>query len=171
MILESSARPTTAWTARAALRSVSRARAGRRRQPPRRATSRAGSCDGSERRPPHPTHVQAAAPPGLAPVLPRAGLVVSEKGPLVEVLCKPKILPLKSVTLQKLEELEVRAWDTRDAWHACMARTRPGTMARTAMSALAPRALAPSLPRAQARAAAAAAQQERRPGTGAAAFR
>ena len=30
----------------------------------------------------------------------------SEKGSLSEVLCKPKILPIKSVTLQKLEEME-----------------------------------------------------------------
>ena len=40
-------------------------------------------------------------------VLPKAGLVVSEKGNLTEILCKPKILPLKSITLQKLEEMEV----------------------------------------------------------------
>ncbi|GFH26418.1 BBSome-interacting protein 1, partial [Haematococcus lacustris] len=41
-------------------------------------------------------------------VLPKAGLVVSEKGNLTEVLCKPKILPLKSITLQKLEDMEAR---------------------------------------------------------------
>lgn len=40
-------------------------------------------------------------------VLPKAGLVVSEKGNLTEILCKPKIMPLKSITLQKLEEMEV----------------------------------------------------------------
>jgi Cilia BBSome complex subunit 10 len=40
-------------------------------------------------------------------VLPKAGLVVSEKGNLSEILCKPKIMPLKSITLQKLEEMEV----------------------------------------------------------------
>lgn len=44
---------------------------------------------------------------GLHEVLPKAGLVVSEKGNLTEILCKPKILPLKSITLQKLEEMEV----------------------------------------------------------------
>ncbi len=49
----------------------------------------------------------------LQEVLPKAGLVVSEKGPLTEVLCKPKIMPLKSITLQKLEEMEVC-----DAWAA-----------------------------------------------------
>eukprot|EP00201_Polytomella_parva_P000488 CAMPEP_0175074054 /NCGR_PEP_ID=MMETSP0052_2-20121109/21017_1 /TAXON_ID=51329 ORGANISM="Polytomella parva, Strain SAG 63-3" /NCGR_SAMPLE_ID=MMETSP0052_2 /ASSEMBLY_ACC=CAM_ASM_000194 /LENGTH=76 /DNA_ID=CAMNT_0016342157 /DNA_START=11 /DNA_END=238 /DNA_ORIENTATION=+ len=41
-------------------------------------------------------------------VLPKAGLVVSEKGNLTEILCKPKIMPLKSITLQKLEEMENR---------------------------------------------------------------
>jgi BBSome-interacting protein 1 len=43
----------------------------------------------------------------LSEVLPKAGLVVSEKGSLTEILCKPKLLPLKSITLQKLEEIEV----------------------------------------------------------------
>ena len=41
-------------------------------------------------------------------VLPKSGLVVSEKSELQEILCKPKIIPLKSITLQKLEEMEVR---------------------------------------------------------------
>mmetsp|Transcript_8380 Transcript_8380/g.20877 ORF Transcript_8380/g.20877 Transcript_8380/m.20877 type:complete len:95 (+) Transcript_8380:25-309(+) len=45
---------------------------------------------------------------GLHEVLPKAGLVVSEKGNLTEILCKPKILPLKSITLQKLEEMEAK---------------------------------------------------------------
>ena len=39
-------------------------------------------------------------------ILPKAGLVYSEKATLSEILCKPKILPLKSVTLQKLEQME-----------------------------------------------------------------
>ncbi|CDW79809.1 leucine-rich repeat-containing protein loc400891-like [Stylonychia lemnae] len=39
--------------------------------------------------------------------MPKAGLVYSEKAALSEILCKPKILPLKSVTLQKLEEMEI----------------------------------------------------------------
>lgn len=43
----------------------------------------------------------------LQEVLPKSGLVVSEKGGLSELLCKPKLLPLKSITLQKLEEMEV----------------------------------------------------------------
>ena len=42
----------------------------------------------------------------LKEILPKAGLVYSEKASLTEILCKPKILPLKSVTLQKLEEME-----------------------------------------------------------------
>ena len=46
-------------------------------------------------------------PPKLQEVLPKAGLVVSEKGQLTEVLCKPKILPLKSVTLERIEHKEV----------------------------------------------------------------
>ena len=33
--------------------------------------------------------------PELTEVLPKAGLVYSEKGNLSEVLCKPKLLPLK----------------------------------------------------------------------------
>ena len=45
--------------------------------------------------------------PVIAEVLPKAGLVVSEKGSLSEILCKPKLMPLKSITLQKLEEMEV----------------------------------------------------------------
>jgi len=39
-------------------------------------------------------------------ILPKAGLVYSEKATLSEVLCKPKILPLKSATLMKLEKME-----------------------------------------------------------------
>lgn len=39
-------------------------------------------------------------------ILPKAGLVYSEKAALNEILCKPKILPLKSVTLMKLEQME-----------------------------------------------------------------
>ncbi len=39
-------------------------------------------------------------------VMPKAGLVYSEKATLTEVLCKPKILPLKSLTLLKLEKME-----------------------------------------------------------------
>ena len=42
----------------------------------------------------------------LKEIIPRNGLVYSEKGSFSEILCKPKILPLKSLTLQKLEEME-----------------------------------------------------------------
>lgn len=42
----------------------------------------------------------------LKEITPKNGLIFSQKGPLSEVLCKPKILPLKSITLQKLEEME-----------------------------------------------------------------
>ena len=47
--------------------------------------------------------------PQLQEVLPKAGLVYSEKGNLSEVLCKPKIMPIKSLTLQKLESMEQQA--------------------------------------------------------------
>ena len=42
-------------------------------------------------------------------VLPKAGLVYSEKGNLSEVLCKPKIMPIKSLTLEKIEDMEAQA--------------------------------------------------------------
>ena len=45
--------------------------------------------------------------PAPVEVLPKAGLVVSERGNLTEVLCKPKIMPLKSVTLEHIEQMEV----------------------------------------------------------------
>ena len=48
----------------------------------------------------------ARGPVGLLEVLPKAGLVYSEKGNLSEVLCKPKIMAIKSPTLEKLEEME-----------------------------------------------------------------
>lgn len=58
---------------------------------------------------------------GLQEVLPKAGLVVSEKGNLTEILCKPKIMPLKSITLQKLEEMEAKVTE------AARSQTKPGT--------------------------------------------
>lgn len=42
-------------------------------------------------------------------VLPKAGLVYSEKGNLSEVLCKPKIMPIKSIALEKIEDMEAQA--------------------------------------------------------------
>ena len=40
---------------------------------------------------------------------PKKGLLYSEKTLLSEVLCKPKIIPVKSVTLERLEEMERQA--------------------------------------------------------------
>ena len=48
----------------------------------------------------------AAQAPVLQEVLPKAGLVYSEKGNLSEVLCKPKVMAIKSPSLEKLEEME-----------------------------------------------------------------
>jgi len=42
-------------------------------------------------------------------VIAKAGLVYSEKSTLSEILSKPKIMPLKSITLQKIEEMEKEA--------------------------------------------------------------
>lgn len=47
----------------------------------------------------------------LSEVLPKAGLVYSEKGNLSELLCKPKLMPLKSVSMQKIEQMEQRMQD------------------------------------------------------------
>jgi BBSome-interacting protein 1 len=46
--------------------------------------------------------------PTAAPrhVLPKAGLVYSEKGSLTEILCKPKLLPIKGSELLRLEAME-----------------------------------------------------------------
>lgn len=44
-------------------------------------------------------------------MLPKSGLVISEKGNLNEIPCKPKIIPLKSVTLEKIEQMEARVQD------------------------------------------------------------
>lgn len=42
----------------------------------------------------------------LKEIIPKNGLVYSEKASFAEILCKPKILPVKSLTLLKLEEME-----------------------------------------------------------------
>jgi BBSome-interacting protein 1 len=39
-------------------------------------------------------------------VLPKSGLVFSEKSSMSEVMCKPKIMPIKSAALEKLEKME-----------------------------------------------------------------
>ena len=58
--------------------------------------------------PPPPSPPQAtagAARPLLREVLPSQGAVYVERT-LSEVLCKPKILPIKSVALEKVEQIE-----------------------------------------------------------------
>lgn len=42
----------------------------------------------------------------LREIIPRSGIVYNENNEFTEILCKPKLLPLKSVTIRKLEELE-----------------------------------------------------------------
>jgi hypothetical protein len=85
---------------------------------PRRVYARGGDIPSM----PAPRQQAAAGPLPLAEVLPKAGLVVSEKGGLSEVLCKPKILPIKSLTLQKLEEMEV------GSLASCSGSTRTGAV-------------------------------------------
>ena len=41
-----------------------------------------------------------------AKTLPKSGLTFAEFGNLTEILCKPKIMPLKSTSLLKLEQME-----------------------------------------------------------------
>lgn len=43
---------------------------------------------------------------GISEILPKSGLVYSEKGGFAEILCKPKILPLKSSVLEQLQKFE-----------------------------------------------------------------
>ena len=45
----------------------------------------------------------------LTEVLPKAGLVYSEKGNLSEVLCKPKIMPIRPQNLVRKEQAELDA--------------------------------------------------------------
>ena len=48
--------------------------------------------------------------PVVEEVLPKSGLVMGEKTQkFTHILCKPKLLPLKSITLEKLEEMEKEA--------------------------------------------------------------
>ena len=42
----------------------------------------------------------------LGNLVPKNGVVFNEKIDFPEILCKPKLLPLKSMTLKKLEDLE-----------------------------------------------------------------
>ena len=47
-------------------------------------------------------------------VLPRTGLVYSERGILSEVLCKPKIMPIKSTVMEQLQKIEGEQVDEHD---------------------------------------------------------
>ena len=42
----------------------------------------------------------------LKNTMPKQGMLFNETSDLSEVLCKPKLLPLKSITIRKLEELD-----------------------------------------------------------------
>jgi BBSome-interacting protein 1 len=42
----------------------------------------------------------------LKEIIPKNGIVFNEKNDVSEILCKPKLLPIKSTTIRKLEELE-----------------------------------------------------------------
>ena len=48
----------------------------------------------------------AAGSDQLREIVPKTGLVYSERGGLAEVICKPKILPLKSTVLEQLKAIE-----------------------------------------------------------------
>lgn len=50
------------------------------------------------------------APPVIKEIVPKSGLLFQEIT-LHPVLCKPKIMPLKSVTLEKLEKMQKQAQD------------------------------------------------------------
>lgn len=50
----------------------------------------------------------AAAKPSsedIKPVIPNQGIVIQEEKPFF-ILCKPKLLPMKSMTLEKLEKMQ-----------------------------------------------------------------
>eukprot|EP00636_Phaeomonas_parva_P007690 CAMPEP_0118857962 /NCGR_PEP_ID=MMETSP1163-20130328/4842_1 /TAXON_ID=124430 /ORGANISM="Phaeomonas parva, Strain CCMP2877" /LENGTH=72 /DNA_ID=CAMNT_0006791349 /DNA_START=170 /DNA_END=388 /DNA_ORIENTATION=+ len=44
----------------------------------------------------------------LTEVLPKTGLVYTEKGNLREALCKPKLMPIRSQHLEKMEAILAR---------------------------------------------------------------
>jgi BBSome-interacting protein 1 len=39
-------------------------------------------------------------------VIPKTGMVFSKRDEFSEIMCKPKLIPLKSLNLMKLEEME-----------------------------------------------------------------
>jgi len=47
--------------------------------------------------------------PAITEVLPKSGLVYSEKSSMTELHCKPKIMPIKSAALERLEAMETEA--------------------------------------------------------------
>eukprot|EP00672_Neobodo_designis_P019997 CAMPEP_0174828132 /NCGR_PEP_ID=MMETSP1114-20130205/1154_1 /TAXON_ID=312471 /ORGANISM="Neobodo designis, Strain CCAP 1951/1" /LENGTH=108 /DNA_ID=CAMNT_0016061841 /DNA_START=41 /DNA_END=364 /DNA_ORIENTATION=+ len=47
--------------------------------------------------------------PVITEVLPKSGLVYSEKSSMTELHCKPKIMPIKSAALERLEAMETEA--------------------------------------------------------------
>jgi hypothetical protein len=42
----------------------------------------------------------------LKECIPKSGIVFNEKNEFSEILCKPKLLPLKTMNIKKLEKLE-----------------------------------------------------------------
>ena len=58
-------------------------------------------------------------------ILPKRGLVYQESNPQL-VLCKPKLLPLKSVTLEKLEKMQKDANEKAKAMQEEMEREKDG---------------------------------------------
>ena len=56
-------------------------------------------------------------------ILPKRGLVYQESNPQL-VLCKPKLLPLKSVTLEKLEKMQKDANEKAKAMQEEMEREK-----------------------------------------------
>jgi BBSome-interacting protein 1 len=51
----------------------------------------------------------------LKEILPKTGLVYSERGALSEILCKPKIMPLKSAVLEKIQKIEGEAEEQQES--------------------------------------------------------
>ena len=64
-----------------------------------------------------------SAPGAIKFSLPKAGLVYSERGNLAEVMCKPKLLPIKSAELQRLEAMEKDAAQAAQAAQQQRAQT------------------------------------------------
>ena len=64
--------------------------------------------------------------PVIAEVLPKTGLVYSEKGNLTEVLSKPKLMPLKSSHQLRMEKLEKDAMEAIENKRAETAAQRQG---------------------------------------------